>query len=140
MKSNSKFLSFASLILFLLPVFALLAGSPALAQTSLGTISGTVRDPSGAVIAGASVTLTNEATQVSRTVITNEQGAYRADAVQPGPYTVKVTASGFDRKQIEHLAVQPSIITSQDINLEVGKLTSEVQVEAANPASLDTDT
>lgn len=112
----------------------------AIAQTSLGTIAGTVRDPSGAVVAGATVTATNEATQVSRSLVTNGQGEYRADAVEPGPYTIKVTASGFATKEIDHLAVQPSIITSQDVDLQVGRLTSEVQVQAANAAALDTDT
>jgi len=140
MKFTCKLWPFASLIVLLFPVLALLAARPALAQTSLGTISGTVRDPSGAVIAGATVKLTNEATQVSRVVVTNGEGAYRADAVQPGPYTVKASAQGFGPKEIAHLAVQPSIITSQDINLEVGRLTSEVQVQAANAANLDTDT
>lgn len=137
---RSKFCSFAWLIALLFAALPLLTATPASAQTSLGTISGTVRDSSGAVISGANVVMTNEATQVARVVVTNSQGAYRADAVQPGPYTIKVTAPGFDPSEINHLAVSPSIITSEDITLAVGKLTSVVKVEAANPSNLNTDT
>jgi outer membrane receptor protein involved in Fe transport len=140
MNSRCRFFSLASLIAFLFAVLTLLPAPRALAQTSLGTITGTVRDSSGAVIANAGVTATNEATQVARTVVTNSEGAFRFDAVQPGPYSIKVNATGFDPKEIDHLPVPPSVITSQDVTLAIGKLTSVVQVEAANTATLDTDT
>jgi len=118
----------------------LLSAGWAAAQTSLGTVTGTVRDASGAVIAQASVTLTNDATGASRETKTNAQGEYRADAVIPGPYSIRVSASGFDPKEIKGLNVTPTVVTSQDVTLAVGKLTSEVQVQAANTATLDTDT
>jgi hypothetical protein len=56
----------------------------ALGQTSRGTVSGTVTDPTGAVIAGADVTLTSIATKLSRTTKTNTEGLYRFEAVDPG--------------------------------------------------------
>jgi outer membrane receptor protein involved in Fe transport len=121
-------------------VVIVLSASFAIAQTSQGTVAGTVRDASGAVIAQASVTLINEATGVTRETKSNDQGEFRADAVVPGPYTIRVAAGGFDPKEIKGLNVPPSVVTSQDVALEVGKLTSEVQVEAANTATLDTDT
>src|SRR5262245_24240115 len=67
----------------------------ALSQTSRGTVSGTVTDPAGAVIAGADVTLTSAATKLNRTTKTNSEGVYRFEAVDPGAYSVKVNATGF---------------------------------------------
>jgi len=64
-------------------------------QTSRGTVSGTVTDPTGAVIAGADVTLTSAATKLNRTTKTNSEGLYRFEAVDPGAYSVKVNATGF---------------------------------------------
>src|SRR5688572_26477446 len=66
-----------------------------LGQTSRGTVSGTVTDPTGAVIAGADVTLTSAATKLNRTTKTNGEGLYRFEAVDPGSYSVKVNATGF---------------------------------------------
>ena len=57
----------------------------AFGQTSRGTVTGTVTDPNGAVIAGAEVTLTSGATKLSRTTTTNSEGFYRFEAVDPGP-------------------------------------------------------
>src|SRR5262245_32855644 len=66
-----------------------------LGQTSRGTVTGSVTDPTGAVIAGAEVTLTSAATKLSRTTTTNGEGLYRFEAVDPGTYSVKVNATGF---------------------------------------------
>lgn len=65
------------------------------AQSSRGTVSGVVTDPSGAVIQGAAVTLQNTGTGVERTATTNGEGAYRFDAVDLGTYSVKISATGF---------------------------------------------
>ena len=80
----------------LLIVALVIALSPlALGQTSRGTVTGTVTDPNGAVIAGAEVTLISGATKLTRTTTTNSEGLYRFEAVDPGPYSVKVNATGF---------------------------------------------
>src|SRR5262245_58252414 len=65
-------------------------------QTSRGTVSGTVTDPSGAVVTDASVALTHTETGVRRTTATNEAGIYRVDAVDLGRYELKVTHPGFN--------------------------------------------
>src|ERR1043166_9064674 len=65
------------------------------AQTSRGTINGVVTDPNGAVVTGAEVTITNAETTVSRTSVTNEEGIYRFEAVDPGNYSVKIAAPSF---------------------------------------------
>jgi Carboxypeptidase regulatory-like domain len=80
-------------LLIVAVVFTL--SSLAFGQTSRGTVAGTVTDPTGAVIAGAEVTLTSAATKLNRTTRTNTEGLYRFEAVDPGSYSVKVNATGF---------------------------------------------
>src|SRR5262245_37470253 len=63
--------------------------------TASATLEGTVTDKAQAVIKGASVTITNKATAVSRTVTTNDTGSYRFELLSAGVYEIKVTASGF---------------------------------------------
>jgi hypothetical protein len=65
------------------------------AQITRGAISGTVRDASGAVVPGATVTVTNMDTNISRTAVTDAQGFYRVPALEPGRYQVKTELSGF---------------------------------------------
>ena len=67
-------------------VLALLVGSvPASAQQQLGAIQGTITDPSGAVVPGVAVTVTNVATGVARATVSNEAGVYRAPWPRPRP-------------------------------------------------------
>jgi outer membrane receptor protein involved in Fe transport len=128
------------LSLLLIAGFVALSFTPeAMAQTSLGTISGTVRDTSDAVVTQASVTLTNEATGESRVTSTGNEGTYRADAVQPGPYTIRVVKAGFTTREINHLQVYPTVITGYDVQLKVAGAQSEMVVEAATTATLDLD-
>src|SRR5215813_8178986 len=80
----------------LLSALMLVATSaPAFAQTSRGTVSGIVSDSQGAVIPGATITLTNIETGVSRTTTSNDEGLYRFDAVDLGTYSVKINVTGF---------------------------------------------
>jgi carboxypeptidase family protein len=81
----------------LLSVLMLIAtGMPAFAQTSRGAVSGAVSDPTGAVVVGAFVTLTNIETSVTRTTTSGNEGLYRFEAVEPGSYAVKITARDLD--------------------------------------------
>ena len=68
-----------------------------LAQSTFGTITGTVTDPSGAVLPNAAVTLTNKSTQAIRTVTTNGEGTYLAINLDPGIYRIETTATGFGK-------------------------------------------
>ncbi|HEY8459603.1 MAG TPA: carboxypeptidase-like regulatory domain-containing protein, partial [Blastocatellia bacterium] len=89
----------------------------AFAQTSRGTVSGTVTDPNGAVISGAAVTLTNTATAVSRSTVTNDQGIYRFDAVDLGEYTIKFNATGFGEVVKSNVIVSANQTASVDAQL-----------------------
>ena len=64
------------------------------AQEFRGTIAGTVTDPNGAVVPGASVTVKNIGTNIANTVTSNDEGAYTVPFLQPGAYTISATGSG----------------------------------------------
>ena len=82
--------------LMALPVLLILAcNSRSAAQVISGTISGTVTDSSGAAIAGASVSLLNEGTKAVREDLSDQTGGFSFTAIQPGEYTLRVSASGF---------------------------------------------
>ncbi len=94
---------------------ALLASALAAAQTVTGTVSGTAIDSSGAVMAGATVTLINERTGDVRKLTTNEDGRFIFSAVQPGPYAIKVAAQGFQTLE------QKGIVLSANEDLALGQ-------------------
>src|SRR5436305_6755712 len=84
---------------------AILFAGHARAQVSGATLSGTVSDPSGAVIAGAQLSILNKATGITRTVTTDTAGLYSAPNLQPGPYEVSVSAPGFSVTKQENLTL-----------------------------------
>jgi hypothetical protein len=101
------------------------------AQTSTSQLSGTVRDSSGAVIAGATVTLTNEATGIVQKQSTTDAGVYAFPAILAGVYTVKVEQPGFKTYTRTNNTVQINTPAVVDVALEVGAATESVQVSAA---------
>jgi hypothetical protein len=117
---------------FLTAVLALVlsGAATAVAQTSRGTVSGTVTDPAGAVVAGATVDLVSKATGAKRTTTTNDVGLYRFDAVDLGEYDLTVTASGFRPVTNTGLQVQANLTTTIDAQLEVGTENVVVEVTA----------
>jgi len=119
---------FRQLAFLALAVFALAA--TLIAQTSKGTIAGSARDQSTATIPGATVTVTSEETGETRTMTTDAHGAFRIDAVNPGHYTIKVQANGFETANIRGLNVLPSIVTTLDPTLAVGGASESVTVDA----------
>jgi hypothetical protein len=116
-----------------------LLSSAAFGQTSRGTVSGTVLDPNGAVIAGANITLTNVETNVSRTTTTNSEGFYRFDAVDPGTYSVKINASGFSEVTKTNVPVQANQIADVGAQLAVGQTEVTIDVTAEAGALLQTE-
>ncbi len=105
---------------------------PCLGQTaSTGALSGTVSDPSGAVVAGAKVTATNESTGETRTTVCAGDGTYRVPLLPPGRYRLEVTSTGFKTVNLPGITVVITEINRLDIQLEVGAMTESVQVQAA---------
>src|SRR5579859_5206755 len=107
-----------------------LGGILGFAQTSKGTIAGTIRDSSGAVIVGANVTATDVQTGTTRSTTSGSTGGYRMDAVEPGIYKVSVTATGFKTTTLDQIDVKGSIITSVNAELSVGTVSDTVEVNA----------
>jgi carboxypeptidase family protein/TonB-dependent receptor-like protein len=102
----------------------------AIAQTSRGTLTGTVTDSSGAVVSNANVKITEGATGITRQTTTNEAGIYRFDAVDLGMYTVSVQAAGFSGSAKSGIQIQASHVSSIDFALKVGAAQETVTVEA----------
>lgn len=117
----------------------LLFGFSVLAQTSRGTVSGTVSDPNGAVVPGAEVTLTNTATNVSRTVSTNDQGFYRFDAVDLGTYSIRITAASFSPLVKNNITVNANQTSAVDGELTVGNQEVVIEVTSDAGAQLQTE-
>jgi Carboxypeptidase regulatory-like domain/TonB-dependent Receptor Plug Domain len=105
--------------------------SPALAQSgTTGALTGTVSDPSGAVISGATVTLTSLATGQERTATSDASGSYKFSLVPPGTYSVKFTAAGFKTSEVPLVTINITETPVLSQKLEIGAQTSEVTVEA----------
>ncbi len=107
----------------------LLAGLPAAAQT-FGEISGTVTDPSGAVIAGAKVTVTNKATNVAREVETNVQGSYTVPFLNPGVYDLQAELDGFKTATVSGRVLEVGDVQQVNFVMEIGAVTEIVEVQA----------
>lgn len=111
-------------------VFVLATANIALAQGTTSRISGTVSDASGAAVAGATVTLTNQGTRVALTTTTNNSGQYAFDLIQAGDYEVSVERAGFKRFVSTGNAVFVNQPASLNVTLEVGEIAEVVTVES----------
>src|SRR6516165_10906931 len=111
----------------------LAGGRPILAQTSYGSIVGSVKDATGAVLPNASITVTNEATNVSTSLTTNPMGDYRAPTLLPGSYSVKAELAGFKTLVRSGVVVRLNVATPVDLTMEVGVVTQSVEVKSEAP-------
>jgi hypothetical protein len=107
----------------------LLVVQPLQAQVLYGSVTGTVSDPSGAVVAGAQVTITNQATGLKRQTTTDGVGTYRVLDLPQGDYTIEVAATGFKPVKVANVPVVIGQVNASDIQLQVGTATQEVTVE-----------
>ncbi|MBA3886355.1 MAG: TonB-dependent receptor, partial [Acidobacteria bacterium] len=125
-------------------LIAALMATPAAAQSQAanGNIEGVVRDSSGAVLPGVTVTVTNTGTGAQRTVVTNENGAYRAVLLPLGAYTVAAELPGFKRYEQTGLALSAGQTVTIDVAMPIGGVEEVVSVTAENPvvdtAKIDT--
>jgi hypothetical protein len=109
------------------------------AQEITGSITGTVTDPSGAVVPGAQVTATNVAQGTNWPTTTNAAGVYNFPRLPVGPYTVKAEAKGFQAAALQQFDLEMNQVARMDIKLTVGAMTQTVEVTTAPPL-LQTDT
>jgi carboxypeptidase family protein len=119
-----------------LTIFAICAigfGSQALAQVEMGSITGTVKDPAGAVVVGANCTLTDTATGVSEKAVSTTAGAYSFPLVKAGTYSLTVNAKGFKEYLLSGIVVHVGSADTEDISLQLGSVSQEVTVTSAAP-------
>src|SRR5580658_9905988 len=134
-KQSSRLLPGMQMVGILSFLLLLLVGS-AVAQVSTASINGVIRDPSGAVVSGASIVLTNVDTSVARTSTANEAGAYGFVSIPPGNYTIESTAKGFSSQKLGPFVLTVGQAATFDFALTVGTETQVVNVKAT-AAQLD---
>ncbi|HET7106695.1 MAG TPA: TonB-dependent receptor [Candidatus Acidoferrum sp.] len=119
---------------FLLCLALLFAGGIWAQSTTDGAIGGTVTDPSGALVAGASVTVTSISTGLEQTATTDETGYFRVAKLQPASYRVKIEAKGFAAFTAETVIVQVGSVTDLPAKLNFSSHGETVVVSAESPA------
>jgi len=119
---------------FVLILFALTSH----AQSGSSTVQGTVKDPQGNLVSGATVTLTDPAKNFTRTQQTNADGAYIFTAIPPGTYKLDVTAPGFKTASASGLVALVDTPTTRDVQLEIGAVSETVDVTSAAEAAINT--
>ena len=126
-----KYRSFRSIQAALALLGVLLMALPLIAQISgTGAISGVVRDPSGALVPGASITATSLATGLARNVVSSSKGDYAIQILQPGHYRLEITKQGFATSDFPDIVVNVTQVTGVNINLTVGTTQQTVRVQA----------
>lgn len=128
---NKNFLVFRFGLAFVTALlFAVVLPTSALAQLTRGSVAGTVRDTTNAVVTGATVRLVDVDRNQTRDTTTNEEGFYRFGALEPGTYRVVIERSGFSTVENREVVVRTSIETTFDAELPAGGTTESVDVTA----------
>src|SRR4030095_4505941 len=106
------------------------AVTSAAGQTVGATMTGRVTDPSGAVIPGATVTITNTGTSAARSVLTGESGLFRSVNLQPGSYDIAVDLPGFSTAMRKGVTLNVGAELTLDFQLSLSAVTQTVDVQA----------
>src|SRR5260370_322261 len=119
-------------------LFLAVLSSVALAQDT-ATLTGTVRDKSGAVIRDASVSVSNPASNINRDVKSNGEGEYLAGGLPPGTYNLIVTAPGFQKFEAKGVVLRVAQKSRVDVTLIVGSVSTEVVVQGEGLTNVQTE-
>ena len=132
---NLKHYSQYAIFAFFAAMALLLAGAPARSQTDRATLEGTVKDTSGAVISGATVTVNEVSTGISQERKTNSNGYYRFPGLAVGQYTVEVSNPSFKTQVLQDVVLVVGETHTLDVALAVGDVSEKVEIKAeASPA------
>src|SRR5258706_5171002 len=134
-KSSTAFIVSVFFLLSLLILSALTT----VAQETTGTLRGTVVDATGAVVPNASVTVTNDATGAAQTKQTSGEGVFEFTKLDPGSYTLDVSATGFKRSLNKSVSVKLGIVNPIDVKLEAGNVAETVTVTATTEEVIQRD-
>jgi len=118
----------------------LVAGTGILSAQDTGSISGTVRDNTGAIIPGAAITVSNGAQGIDRKTTTNGDGDYLVAGLPRGNYDVTIAATGFKKFEARGVVLRIAEKTRVDALLTVGEITTAVEVLGGNVAQVETET
>ena len=116
---------------FLLVAFCWVALQSAYGQSATATIFGTVKDVSGAIMPGASITVTNQSTGITRKTVTSSSGDYVVPQLLPGTYKITVSKSGFSTRTEGNVVLNVTARVEVDATLNVGRVSQEVTVQAS---------
>ena len=133
-QTHSRFIS----VLFLISSFLLV--SPAGVAQFRASLQGSITDPTGAIIPGATVTLTDNSTNHTSTTTSSGSGVYTFNALPPDQFTLTVTATGFKKKSLDNVKILPEQANAVNVTLELGQTTQTVTVSGSQAAALDTET
>src|SRR4051794_20010555 len=114
-------------------IVVLLSCSGLFAQFETATLTGVLTDPLGAAVANANVKLSNQATNLESTALTDGEGRYSFSALRPGTYVFTASAPGFKQYVSSGLVLQVNQAARVDVQLSVGDVSERIQVTAAAP-------
>jgi carboxypeptidase family protein len=136
MKMLPPFSRYLGLVLLLL----FFGHGVASAQSTSGTILGTIKDPNGAVVAGAAVKLLNTGTNSARSTLTGDTGSFQFGNVDVGTYQLEITATGFEQVRFSNFDLGARETKRVDADLKIASQTTTVNVEATAGIVVQTDT
>jgi hypothetical protein len=110
-----------------------------LAQNPTATMVGTVRDQSGAIVAGAALEIRNTDTDIPRKAVTNQRGEFTVPDLAPGPYEVTITHAGFRTVRQTDIVLEMDQVARIDIKLDVGAVSQTVEVVETGAPLINTD-
>src|SRR5258708_840132 len=99
-------------------LLVIFVGAFGFAQSTNGTLAGTVTDTSGAVVSDATVTATSMTGSDTRSATTGKSGEYRIESLTPGMYSLEIKASGFGTTKVSNVNIRTSAVTSSNIELK----------------------
>jgi hypothetical protein len=123
----------------LLPVFLLGFAAGSSAQTVTTRLEGTVQDSTGAVVPGAAISARDVKTQVHNELTSDAQGHFTFPSLQPGVYTLTITATGFQKEIVSGLELNAAAIVNQIVRLQVGQASESVSISASEETVQTTD-
>ena len=126
---------------WMLPLLALLVATPAFAQGggTAASLVGSVADPAGGVIPGATVEVKNNATGVTERLVTNSSGVFSVPSLNPGTYTVSVSLSGFKTHVLNDVRIIAATANEVKVTLQLGSLTETVEVSGEHGTRPDAE-
>jgi hypothetical protein len=137
--TSTATLPFRSILLITACLFFLIGGRSVQAQYR-ASLQGTVADPSGAIVPGATVTLTNTETNFSQKVTTNDSGVYSISGLAPGVYKLTVEKNGFTKQEMNNVQITSEQAQSQNVQLQMAAQTTQtVTVTAGSSPAINTE-